>query len=270
MGKIVKDYNPNIKIDVESGISNPYYKKININEDLSNDIKTLQKVFEIFNKEFFDGDLDVPVISISGNMRADLRVTKPEHWYKRDIYSETQREEECIGLYLSEKIYFYDFKEVCVTLLKAMIMQYDIEQYAIYGSRKGKGAYKRMITNNNNYFSKAYAQKCWECGLNAEPIKKIDEETGEEVNIGKYTVTPAEKFDEVYVKNELGKLRLVLHKKKKKVMKKTESNNGQSMKVYECPSCGLSIRVTRKDPVNIKCYNDEKCANGVRFILRED
>lgn len=270
VGKIKKDKNPDAKvIKLNHGVANSNYQKVNINEDQSDDIRTLQKIFEVFNKEFFKEELDTPVISIAGKLKTELDVTKPEHWYKTNIYSESQNEEDCIGLYLSEDIYTYDFKEVCVTLLKAMIMQYDIEHYAMYGGANGKSSYKKMITNNNNYFSKAYAAKCEECGLKAEPIKKLNKE-GEEENSGKYEVTAAERFNEVYEKYNLGMYRLVLHKKKEVNEKKSASSNGQSMKVYICPSCGLKIRVTRKGPVNIKCFNSEKCADGVSFVLKEN
>uniref|UniRef100_UPI004056C6DF hypothetical protein n=1 Tax=Acetatifactor sp. TaxID=1872090 RepID=UPI004056C6DF len=269
MGKIKKDKNPDSKpIKIEHGVTNEHYKIRNINEDQTNDVKTLQKIFEIFNIEFFAGELDTPVISIEGKMKKELDVSKPEHWYKTDVYSESQRKEDCIGLYLSEDIYTYEFKEVCITLLKAMIMQYDIERYATYGGAKGTGSYKKMITNNKNYYSKAYAKKCEECGLNAEPIKV--KKNGEEENSGKYMVTAAERFNEVYEKHNLDKFRLVLHKTKIVPKEKEESGKGQSMRAYICPTCGLIIRVTKKDPVNIVCYNDEKCADGTRFILKEN
>jgi hypothetical protein len=130
MASIVKDKNPNIEeVKLVHGVTNKNYKGGRVNSTLARDISTLHKVFNIFNVEFFKGELDVPVIMISDTARVDYKAAKLPNWRKEKGNS---TENELMKLVLSEKIFKYETKEIYIVLVKAMILQYDLEMDEIY------------------------------------------------------------------------------------------------------------------------------------------
>lgn len=71
------------KIKIFQGVLNDNYN--GIERKLSDDVINLQRVFGIFNEQFFHNVLDDANIIISPNARTLIKVDKPDHWQKRKI-----------------------------------------------------------------------------------------------------------------------------------------------------------------------------------------
>lgn len=266
MGRIKKDLNPDAEvIKLNHGVSNKHYTKRLIIENLSDDINTIRKVFEIFNEELFEGQLDTPYINIIPSLKVkyNYKVEMPTGWKK----SKWDREEDCIRMFLSEKIYLKNTKDIYVTLVEAMIMQYDLEMAAMH---KGAGSkWKRLINNNNNYFGKRYRVECEKRGLKiieSEKEDKIDKEEKEKEN-KKPVVCAGKIFDDVYLNYNIeNNFKLVYKYVPPKIEQgRDKGNNGQSMRLFICPECKMKIRVTKTGDIDIRCYNDG--CEGTRFEL---
>lgn len=232
----------------DKGITNDYYKRPNIYGSLENDIAKMNAVFEIFNNKFFDNQLDTPIIMINPDLKVLYRVDRPDGWKK---VKDGKEEDELFKIVLAEKVFEFEEIEVYFILLKAMILQYDLEQESIYKVAGEK--WKRLVNNNNHYFSKKYYIFCKSIGL--EVIE----------NEEKMEVVAGAKFNEVY-ENYIKNVFELTYKYVQKTGAKKK--NTQSMRAYKCPSCGLIIRVTKAGDIDIRCYNTNSEGNscdGVRF-----
>ena len=241
--------------EAKYGITNEYYKEKRIYGNLEDDQAKINKVFEIFNQEFFGDSLDKPVVFISPEAKVPYKVECPGEW-KKEKYGKV--DDELMQIILSKEIYELDTKSFYVLFLEAMIMQYDKEQDMIYKAAKQKR--KKFICNNGHYKSKEYYKYCEKVGLNVQTIPATEVEKEQKI------VTAGDGFNRVYEDRnieEIGKLVYSFMKKDETKKKK------QSMRALQCPNCKLIIRVTKQDDIDIRCYNSSKegiPCNGTRFI----
>lgn len=239
------------------GITNEYYKENKIYGNLEDDQAKINKVFEIFNQEFFDNSLDKPVIFISPEAKVLYKVECPGEW-KKEKHGKV--DDELMQIILSKEVYRLDTKSFYVLFLEAMIAQYDKEQDMIYKAAEQNR--KKLISNNGNYKSKKYYQYCEKVGLNVQTIPATEPEKEQKI------VTAGAGFDRVYEDRNIEEIgKLVYSFKEKDETKKRR----QSMRVLHCPNCKLTIRVTRQDNVDVRCYNCNKegtLCDGKRFIER--
>lgn len=254
-----------VNIDVKQGILNKEYfnsaGKERIDKNSSDDLNVLYIAFDCFNENFFNNELDVPTILIAPNMRCLGKVSRPDAWEKRKYQNTEAIKEENMLLQLSDKVLEYTrIEDVYLELVKTMILQYDLEQEAIYKALNEK--YKRIVGNNNNYFSIRYPAICEQCGLVASPVMKKDND-GNEVQSGKYDVKPGERFKEVIALNMLAKYQLSVRRNSDI---KENKKDGSHSRLFVCPQCGLKVRVKvkTKNPL-FKCYTEENC-NGAEFV----
>lgn len=247
------------------GITNEYYQEKKIYGNLEDDQARINKVFEIFNQEFFNDSLDKPVIFISPEAKVLYKVECPGEWKKE---KDGKIDDELMQIVLSKKIYEYDTKDFYVLFLQAMIMQYDCEQDMIYKNSKQKR--KRLINNNGHYKSKEYYLYCERIGLSVQTtlIEKIKD--GEKKIEEKKIVTAGDRFNRVYEDRDIEEIgKLVYSFKKKDEIEKEKKKSKQSMRVLECPKCKMKIRVTKQSNIDIRCYNFDKdgiACDGVKFI----
>ncbi|MBE5940644.1 MAG: hypothetical protein E7266_09650 [Lachnospiraceae bacterium] len=242
-------------VKAKHGIVNEYDQEKKIYGNLEDDQAKINKVFEIFNQEFFGDSLDKPVIFISPEAKVLYKVECPGEWKKE---KDGKVDDELMQIILSKRIYEYDTKEFYVLFLEAMIKQYDLEQDKIYEAAKQNR--KKLINNNGHYKSKEYYKYCEQLGLHVQTIPATEAEKERKI------VTAGDGFNKVYEDRnieEIGKLVYSFMKKdeKKKIR--------QSMRALQCPNCKLIIRVTKQDNVDIRCYNHSKegiPCNGTRFI----
>lgn len=290
------------KIKIYKGVLNDNYN--GIEAKLSDDVINLQRVFDIFNEQFFHNVLDEANIIISPNARTLIKVDKPDNWEKRksirvikinddkkknknDLVIDTedieilgtkiQSDTDIIRIIFSDEILQFETKQIYIFLLRAMIMQYDIEMYETKDALKIK--WKRFINNNNNYFGKGFYAVCrqrglvpenMEIALRTEVAKKekikhpdlTDEELYERLlSRGKVNMIATEIFDEVYNTNNI-EIRFPLifkytnkEKQLKKISTKQELSPKNHMRLFQCPKCGLKIRVKKTGAMDIRCYN---------------
>lgn len=277
-------------VKAKYGITNEYYQEKKIYGNLEDDQAKINKVFEIFNQEFFDDSLDKPVIFISPEAKVLYKVECPGDWKKE---KDGKVDDELMQIILSKGIYEYDTKGFYVLFLQAMIMQYDLEQDKIYDGKKIRR--KKLICNKGNYKTKGYYSFCESVGLKVEIVPMTEEEKQKEIErrkkktkisnkedertekyeekFEKKIVVAGERFNRVYEDRDIEEIgKLVYSYKKKDENKDKKKKSEQSMRVLECPNCNLTIRVTRRDDVDIRCYNCSKegmPCNGTMFIKRE-
>lgn len=264
MGKIKKDANPDAKaIKLNHGVSNDEFVRDNILETIGDDINTMCKVFEIFNETLFDGELDTPIIYIDAHIKVEYKVEMPSGWVK---IKGDKNETDCIRLFLSEKIYMKELKDIYITLLKAMIVQYDLEMAAVHKAAKNK--WIRLVNNNNNYFGKRYKIECEKRGLKIIEAQAEDESTEKNTDKKKDKkikpqVDAGDRFNEIYTNYGIEDNFKLVHQY---VGKKKDDHqvNQQSMRLFKCPGCGIKIRVTKTGDIDIRCFNGS--CNGKRLM----
>ena len=274
MGKIVKDKNANVNNpELVNGISNHNYKGEydRVRSSITQDQDMLLKVFEIFNDEFFNNELDIPVILIETNMRKIYSIKKPEGWVKYDRHhidqnKERMKESELITMSFSKELFALNTKEIYITLLRAMVEQWDVEKQASIPE------WRRLINNNGHFFSSSYYNECAKRGL------VVDEESLGDVELktktallqsGKCKMIGDTIFNSVYERYGIEEHFKLLYKydeeeKKDKTKDNKTKKSKQSMRKYVCSKCKMSIRVTKSGEIDIRCYNGE--CNGVRFV----
>lgn len=273
-------------LKAKSGITNEYYKEKKIYGNLEDDQAKINRVFEIFNQEFFDNSLDKPVIFISPEAKVLYKVERPGGWKKE---AKGKIDDELMQIILSKEIYEYNTKDFYVLFLQAMIMQYDYEQDMIYAVNKIER--KKLICNNGNYKTKGYYSFCESVGLKVEMVPMTEEEKQKEIErrkkktkisnkedertekyeekFEKKIVVAGERFNRVYEDRDIeviGKL-LYSYKKKDETEDKKKKSK-QSMRAYICPKCKMKIRVTKGGNIDIRCHNvnkDGSTCDGAKF-----
>ena len=307
----IKVINENMR--AEDLVEKLKFVKGDVDGNISEDIMKLHAIFAIYNEKHFGNKLEIPIISIAHKQRKVIRITEDGYWTKRknDHIDEKNntlviKEENAIGISLSDEIYTYDFKKVCVTLLDAMIRMLDIQRF--YEQQNKSKKYKRMVNREDTYFSKEYKKECEKVGLIAKKLTKKDKD-GNEIEINRYELEAGAEFNTFYEENNLERYKFKLSRKdykeyvqeikeaeenrkrdkeeqKKKEEDKVHEDNkeneeskkqngkeynkkkkSQSSRLYVCPGCGLKIRATKE--VMIKCFNTEDCIEkgGIEFKL---
>lgn len=240
------------------GITNEYYEEKKIYGNLEDDMAKINKVFQIFNKEFFNDVLDRPVIIISPDVKVLYKVERPGEWKKE---KNNKTDDELMKIVLSEKLFGYSTKEFYLRLLDVMIYQYDLEQEAIYEYLEQSRT--RLVGNNGNYLSKGYFNLCERLGIKVQEIRKADTNKKEKI------ITPKDKFNQVYENNNIEEIGKLVYSYKQP-QKKEDKIQKQSMRAFKCPNCGMIIRITKSGDVDIRCYNINdkgiEC-NGTRFVI---
>jgi hypothetical protein len=172
-------------------------------------------------------------------------------------------EEDRLSIIFSRKILSYSTKEVYIILLKAMVLLYDIQMTNAY-KYEGK-KWKRLINNNEHYFSKEYYKMCEEVGLVPAWNPKTDDEMKKykkQLQEGSMQLVPTGVFEQVYESNAIEELFKMVYTYTDLGANKRST---QSMRLFRCTNCGMPIRLTKKGKIDIRCYNEETACNGAIF-----
>lgn len=171
------------------------------------------------------------------------------------------QEEDCEGIQLSAQILDMETDEALMYLLLSMIALDDSEKKRTYHNASladpsKKGTYSPLISRNGTYFSEAFAVKCKEVHINAEPIRnekgKFD---------GSFVFSPTDQFREDLRKKKLDKIKFVCSMNG---TEKEKPKSKQSTRLLVCPMCGTKIRCTRPE-VRVKCCSLEHPTKEVFF-----
>ena len=192
------------------------------NTSLKAIIEKFENLFSIFNKKYYNNELQTPVITVSPD------TTRGAYGWCTSWKAWKDSEDEDGGYYeinMCAEHLNRDFKEVCATLLHEMVHLWNLQNNVQDTSRSG------------TYHNKNFKVEAEKHGLIIEKDSKYG-----------WTITKlndeCSKFIEG-LKHESFKLH------RKKMIKVNTSSTRQSTRKYVCPSCGCIVRATKE--VNILC-----------------
>lgn len=196
-------------------------------------IEELESLFSIFNKRFFNGALEKPVITVSPD-----RTRGAYGWCTlQKVWQDGAKEGGYYEINLCAEYLDRPFEETCSTLIHEMVHLSNLQNYIRDNSRFGK------------YHNLAFKETAEATG--ALTVEK-------DVTYG-WCITKLSPEGEAFVKG-LGEKRFSLVRPK--VESKGFIKTGSSSRKYVCPSCKTIIRATRK--VYVICGN---C--NVEFVEEE-
>lgn len=188
-------------------------------KSLKDVIGTLEKLFDKFNDDIYQGELEKPIISVSPDTTSGAYgwVTSWKAW---DNYGQGRYEINLCAEHLNRP-----FAEICETLLHEMVHLYNLQHEIKDTSRGGKyhnmkfkkEAEKRLLDVDKD-------SKYGFCHTSLNEDGKAYIESLDAVNFPLYRIPPT---------------------------KVASGSRKSSSRKYICPTCGLSIRATKD--VNIMC-----------------
>ena len=195
-------------------------------------IEQLENLFSKFNKRFFNGELETPIITCSPDM------TKGVYGWCTSWKAWKQEGQESDGFYeinICAEHLNRPFEETCETLIHEMVHLINLQNGIQDTSRSGM------------YHNKKFKVTAEEHGLVIEKDAKYG-----------WCISSLSEEALEYVKSLDGQAFTLVRSKIPKVKGKSSS----SSKKYVCPGCGSIIRATKE--VNVMCGDCE-----VHFELQE-
>jgi len=195
------------------------------NASLQTVIAKLEAVFDVFNKKFFGGKLEHPVISVSPDtMRGAYGwCTSWKAWQGKN-------EDGYYEINLCAEYLARPFEATCQTLLHEMVHLQNLKDNIQDTSRSGK------------YHNKRFKETAEKYGLCVEKSEKYG------YCITNFTTETARWFQAEYPNDE----GFALHRD---TATKADSKKKSSTKKYVCPVCSTIVRATKT--VNISCADCE-------------
>lgn len=185
---------------------------------ISNDIRYLEKAFDILNKEYFESALSKPMITIQSSPKTNGHFTCDKIWKDNaDSYHEINISAENLNR---------PAQNVIATLLHEMIHLYCYQNGIKDTSRGG-----------------TYHNKCFK--VEAEKRGLI---IGYNSKIGHSPTKPTDALVQ-FIRES--KLDITFSHYREKEQQAVKSKKKSSTRKYVCPDCGQSIRATKE--VHIKC-----------------
>lgn len=199
-------------------------------QSLKNIIQKLEDLFQQFNDKFYDGQVQIPVITVSPDMTKGAYgwCTSWKAWKKAESPADdADKQEEATGYYeinLCAEHLARPFTEVCATLLHEMVHLWNLQNEVQDTSRGG------------TYHNKKFKQVAEEHGLIIEQHPKYG-----------WTITTLNDEAKAFIDgmNEKG---FGIYRSK---LPKFKAASSSSSRKYVCPSCGLIIRATKE--VHVIC-----------------
>jgi hypothetical protein len=183
-------------------------------------VTQLDNLFEVFNNEFYNGELQKPIITVSPDTTSGAYgwATSWKAW-QHDGVEDGLYEINICAEHLNRP-----FEDICETLLHEMVHLWNLQNDIKDTSRGGK------------YHNKKYKDSAEQHGLNVQQDSKYG-----------WTITS---LNEV-AKGVIGKVNGDVFQMHRTKIVKVASKRKSSSRKYVCPMCGLSIRATKE--VNIVC-----------------
>lgn len=183
-------------------------------------IEKLESLFSKFNAEFYDEELQFPVITVSPDVTSGAYgwCTSWKAWKAAN----DEDEKEDSGFYeinLCAEHLARPFKEVCATLLHEMVHLWNLQNEVQDTSRGG------------TYHNKKFKQVAEEHGLIIDKHEKYG-----------WTLTKLNEDAEQFIDN-MNEQGFGLYRSK---LQKVKSASNSSSRKYVCPGCGAIIRATKE------------------------
>ncbi len=185
-------------------------------------IAKLESMFEMFNKQFFNGELESPVIAVSPDTTKGAygRCTSWKAW-------QGEKEGGYYEINMCAEHLSRPFPETCGTLIHEMVHLKNLQDKVQDTSRSGK------------YHNKRFKEVAEQHGLTVAKENKYG------WHITKITDETAEWLKSTFDSEQGFKL----HRDKQ--MKISSSGKSSSSRKYVCPECGTIIRATKE--VHVEC-----------------
>lgn len=193
----------------------------------------LEKIFRALNADWFDGELEEPIITIQSTPRAYGHVTVGKVWYRKD----EQRHELNMGAETVNR----PIEEVCATMMHEMVHLYNIAHGVQDCSRGG------------TYHNKKFKAEAERRGLHIEHHERY----------GWTITTPSEELIDYIISKGWGEIRMNRGfgwvpppsggAKAGGSTGSTPPKKPSSTRKYHCPCCGNSVRATKA--VRIMCMD---------------
>lgn len=193
----------------------------------------LEKIFRALNADWFDGELEEPIITIQSTPRAYGHVTVGKVWYRKD----EQRHELNMGAETVNR----PIEEVCATMMHEMVHLYNIAHGVQDCSRGG------------TYHNKKFKAEAERRGLHIEHHERY----------GWTITTPSEELIDYIISKGWEEIRMNRGfgwvpppsggAKAGGSTGSTPPKKPSSTRKYRCPCCGNSVRATKA--VRIMCMD---------------
>lgn len=187
----------------------------------------LNRLFDVFNKHYYDDKLQKPVVAVqtNGKSKGTMGWCSCKKVWKNSEKNQFYYEITICGEYLYRSV-----DKICSTLLHEMVHLYCVEHDIKDTSR------------SNVYHNKKFKQVADQHGLIIEYDKRIG-----------WSITKLTDEAKIFVQNNENKEVFVLTRitKMDLVEGGDEEEPKQSMRKYICPGCGTIIRATKD--VNVQC-----------------
>lgn len=207
----------------------------------------LNRVFDIFNKHYYNNEIEKPVIAVQTNGKDSGTMG----WCTcNKVWKDDEKNQFYYEITICSEYLFRDIQEICATLLHEMVHLYCNEKNIKNTSR------------GHTYHNKRFKEIAEQHGLVVQYDKRIG-----------WSMTSlsdeTKSFVEANVKKDVFTLTRGHHKMRTSTgISEDGEDQGeieapeepekpkQSMRKYVCPSCGTIIRATKD--VNVKCADCDK------------
>lgn len=214
-----------------------------MNGSLQPIIAQLDELFNVFNEQFYYGELQKPIITVSPDMTAGAYgwCTSWKAW-KRKV--EEGEPEGYYEINMCAEHLTRPFTEICGTLLHEMVHLWNLQVGVQDTSRGG------------TYHNKRFKTEAEKRGLIIEKDAKYG-----------WTITTLSPEATEFVES-LGHTGFTLSRTKMTKLEATKAKKKSSSRKYVCPVCGQSIRATKE--TNILCGDCTTEDNLVRMELEDE
>lgn len=194
-------------------------------------IEKLETLFSKFNKKFYNGELDKPVITVSPDTTKGAYgwCTSWKAWGKATDDEEEQKDDGYYEINLCAEYLSRPFEDVAETLLHEMVHLYNL-QVGIQDTSRG-----------GTYHNKKFKEAAEQYGLIAEATGKYG-----------YTNTSLNDEAKAFVDKMADKKFELFRKPVPKISGKSKSSSSRK---YVCPMCGAIVRATKE--VHVVCGDCE-------------
>lgn len=202
-------------------------ERMMIMQSLKPVIEKLETLFSKFNKEFYNGELEKPVITVSPDTTKGAYgwCTSWKAWGKAKEDEEQKDDEGYYEINLCAEYLSRPFEDVAETLLHEMVHLYNL-QVGIQDTSRG-----------GTYHNKKFKEAAEQHGLIAEATGKYG-----------YTNTSLNAEAKAFVDKMADKKFELFRKPVPKISGKSKASSSRK---YVCPMCGCIIRATKE--VHVIC-----------------
>ena len=195
----------------------------------------LEKLFRMMNNDFFNGQLEMPIITIQSTPRAYGHYSVSPIW---TVNGEEKKHEINIGAGTLDR----DIEYTVATLLHEMVHMYNDTILNVQDTSRG-----------GMYHSKVFKRAAESVGLIVTKTEKYGyAHTAPSDSLLEWIVDHLDSINEIKLNRNEGGIRITGGNSSGNASGQTPGKNPNSHSTkYQCPACGNSVRATKK--LNVIC-----------------